>query len=74
MSARAAVGLRLQSKIVAQEKAGQAVGGLCFTRLPDEHTIWQSEVRLKRGRWGHGHVSAVEPDMSMEAEIQILDP
>jgi hypothetical protein len=55
MSARTADGLRSQSKIVAQEKPGQGVGGLCFTRLPDEHTIWQREVRLKGASGGQGH-------------------
>ena len=51
-SARAADGLRSQSKIAAQESP-QAWGAYCV-RPPDEHAIWQSEMSLKRGRWGHG--------------------
>ena len=55
MSARAANGIRSQTKIAAQEKPGQGVGGLGFTRPPDEHAILGSEVMLKGGRGGQGH-------------------
>ena len=43
-----------QSKIVAQAR-GSALAGKCSTRPAAEHTIWRSEMRLKRGRGGRGH-------------------
>ena len=46
-SARAANGLRSQSKIVAQESPVRAIEGLCCARPSDEHTIWQCEMSLK---------------------------
>ena len=54
-SARAADGLRSQSKIAPQESPVRAWGDQCFARPPDEDAIWQSEVSLNGGRWGHGH-------------------
>ena len=52
---------------------GQGDGEPCFTRPLDEHTIWRSEMNLKGGRGGHGRVSAVEPDMSMEAKQKLKE-
>ena len=34
---------------------GQGVGGQGFTRLPDEHAVLESEVRLKGASGGQGH-------------------
>ncbi len=54
VSARAARGLRSQSKIAAQESP-KGVGDQCFARPPDEHAIWRSEMSLKGASGGRGH-------------------
>ena len=42
-----------QCKIVAQAR-GSALAGKCSTRPAAEHTIWRSEMRLKRASGEHG--------------------
>ena len=51
-----------QSKIVAQARVS-ALADKCSTRSAAEHTIWRSEMRLKRasGEHGHGAMKRAEP-------------
>ena len=60
MSASAARGLRSQSQIAAQ------AGSQYFVRLPTEHAIWGSEVRLK-GAAGDKDTQCLVPDTSNKA-------
>ena len=64
VSARAARGLISHGEIRAQESP-QGVGASIVIRPPDEHLIYQSEMRLKGAGGGHaeGHV----PDSSLMA-------
>lgn len=52
VSARAANGLRSQSKIAPQES--RQASGQCSARTASEDAILQSEVTLKRVAVGHG--------------------
>ena len=54
VSARAADGLRSQSKIAAQEKPQAA--GLCYTRPDSEHAVWHGDMSLKKASGKRGHL------------------